>query len=436
MYFILNTVVFVFLSGYAFVLMLSKPSYVKLSKTERVLLTGREKFLLLTLVTGMVEVGAFSALRLMVWIIMMIAAFVLYRRLAKFNLVVWLYVFYLGWLLIGFLWSPDEFYALRVFAKYFYPFVALLFAATFVHSKEFIFVAMRWMIAVAFFFSVWEGGFMTHVLGQWWTAFGGLFWPMSTLADYLALMSGLAYLMWWRTGEKKYLLIIGWFLLSSVLESVRTGLMGILAVFAMASYLRYRMLALPYIFGVLFAGILSIVFVPQIKQKMFYDPSAIQSVSDLDNVNTTQIDSNGRFAMWEWSLDNFYRGKEWTGSGTGALQETFYSLRHPFGKIKIVHNDYVQMLSDNGLPGLLLYLLSVFSMIFMAMKYTKGRYPEYVRDTAFLVVVFFTGSLVTMMTDNVVNYAFAVHSYPFIFTGILVAYVRIIRKRPKKGRNL
>ena len=74
MFVVLNIFVFLALTGYAIKLLLSRSSYVSLSKTEKVLLNGREKFLLLTLVTGMVNVGGaslglnLSALRLMVWI--------------------------------------------------------------------------------------------------------------------------------------------------------------------------------------------------------------------------------------------------------------------------------------------------------------------------------------------------------------------------------
>ena len=427
MYFILNTLVFLLLSGYAFVLMLSKPSYVKLSKTEKTLLTGREKFLLLTIATGMIQAGSFSAFRLMLWICIILFAFLLYRKLPKLNVLVFAYMLFLGWMIFSLSWVESVEFGVRNILKYLYPFLIMLFAATFVRSKDFIFVAMRWMIITAVGVSLLQGGFTTHVLGIWFLNLEGVFWPMSTMADYLAIMSGVSYLMWWRTKDRMYLYLIGWFLLSSVLGSVRTGLLGIFAVLTVASYLRYRVYALPYIAGIAMFSILLVVFIPQVKEKMFYDSSVVTSIDSLNSIELSQINSSGRFAMWEWMLNTFYEDNKLTGSGIGSVQERFYSGSHPFGRLKVVHNDYVQILGDVGLVGISLYLLFVLFSVLMVRKYIKKSVPLYLQNTAFLAVTSFAAVLTTMMTDNVVNYSFAAHSYPFIFVGIMIAYRKIYK---------
>ena len=181
MYFILNTLVFLGLSGYAFVLMLSKPSYVKLSKTEKTLLTGREKFLLLTIATGMIMGGSFSAFRLMLWICIILFAFLLYRKLPKLNVLVFAYMLFLGWMIFSLSWVESVEFGVRNILKYLYPFLIMLFAATFVRSKDFIFVAMRWMIITAVGVSLLQGGFTTHVLGIWFLNLEGVFWPQPEL---------------------------------------------------------------------------------------------------------------------------------------------------------------------------------------------------------------------------------------------------------------
>ncbi len=97
MFTLLNVLVFFLLTGYAVKFMFSKPSYVYLSKTKQVLLSGREKFLILTMSTGMVETNVdlaginLSALRLMVWIGLILLAFFLYRKSPKLNLLILLY---------------------------------------------------------------------------------------------------------------------------------------------------------------------------------------------------------------------------------------------------------------------------------------------------------------------------------------------------------
>jgi O-antigen ligase len=255
------------------------------------------------------------------------------------------------------------------------------------------------------------------------------------MADYLAIMSGVSYLMWWRTKDRKYLYLIGWFFLSSILGGVRTGILGIMAVFIVASYLRYRALSLPYMAAVVMFALLSVVFIPQVKEKMFYDPSAVTSIDDLGGIEESQIDSNGRFAMWRWTLNEFYEDNKLTGSGIGSVQERFYSGHHPFGRIKAIHNDYVQILGDIGLIGISLYFLFVLISVWTAMRYMKKRVPLYLQNTAFLVVTSFAAALTTMMTDNVVNYSFAVLSYPFIFVGIMMAYRKIYRRDLKMKKR-
>ncbi len=67
---------------------------------------------------------------------------------------------------------------------------------------------------------------LSHVVVLW----RGYFLAISTLADYLGIMSGVSFVMWWRTKDKKYLYLIAWFLLSTIVGSIRTGILVILVV--------------------------------------------------------------------------------------------------------------------------------------------------------------------------------------------------------------
>jgi O-antigen ligase len=433
MFTLLNILVFFILTGYAFKLLFSGSSYVRLSKTEKVLLTGREKFLLLTMVTGMIQVGvdmgvSLSAFRLMIWIGMILLAFILYAKTPKMRSVFIPYILFLLWLAISLAWTVDIGYGIRAYLKYLYPFLIMLFAATFVRSPQFIYVAMRWMVITAFVLSLILGGVMTHVLHVWWFYGDGLFWPMSTLADYLGIMSGLSFIMWWRTGEKKYLFLIGWFFLSAVLQSVRTGLLAILMVGIVASYLRYKVFALPYITGIILIAISSVVFIPQIHDKMFNATAKVSSINDLSSISTDNIDSNARFAMWQWALDKYYYGHESTGAGLGTIQQYMYE-NYVFGGLHVLHNDYVQILVDTGLPGLILYVLFPIGIFIYSYKGIRRKGIDAYKSALILAVLSYVSVVTTMMTDNVVNYTFAAHSYPFIYIGIALAYKRLEREQ-------
>ena len=138
-----------------------------------------------------------------------------------------------------------------------------------------------------------------------------------------------------------------------------------------------------------------------------------------DNIN-----SNGRFAMWEWSLNKFYHGHELSGSGTGNLQETFYSLRHPFGTIRIVHNDYVQILCDNGLIGIILFGgCFLFLILHCFTTFNNNSHHVGIRMCAIIAGSSAAGVLLTMYTDNVINYTLATLSYPCGFYGMMLGMI-------------
>jgi O-antigen ligase len=144
-----------------------------------------------------------------------------------------------------------------------------------------------------------------------------------------------------------------------------------------------------------------------------------------DELTTDDIDSSGRFAMWEWSLAHFYKGKEWKGSGLGVLQHAFYTWEHPFGGLRVVHNDYIQILCDTGLIGLILYGLTLLSFIVhsVIIYYRKNKVPI-VRLAAIISGVSLAGMLSTLYTDNVVNYSLMTLSYPFALYGMMLGLNR------------
>ncbi|MBN2816192.1 MAG: O-antigen ligase family protein [Campylobacterales bacterium] len=423
MFALINILVFTFVTLYAFRLLFSKDSYVKLSATEEVLLNGREKFLIFTLATGMIAISTLglSSIRLMIWLLMMIFAFIMMRKSPRFNLFTGVYLIFLLWLIIAIVLAPSLPYAIRMFLKYLYPFVALLFAATFVQSKDFIFVAIRWMLIAALIVSIFLGGFMTHIVGVWFFYLNGVFWPISTLADYLAVMSAVSLVMWWRTKEKKYLFLILWFILSATLQSVRTGVLSIGIMLIMWTYLRFKLASLPFILGGVLIGVSMILYVPSIKEKMFYVPEKVQSINDItESYEKNNLNTSMRATMWADLLKRFYVDNRWLGSGLGAVQHYMYT-HYVFGGLKVPHNDFVQLACDTGKIGVWLYLLFPLMTYIFLMKHVHKLPRTQTQVSAVLAILSYAAILPSMNFDNVVNYAFAAHAYPFIFIGIFMA---------------
>ena len=435
MYIAINGLVFVLLSLYALRVLFSKASYVKFSKNHYVFLTPPEKFLLLTMVTGMVAVttGGFSALRLMWWIVLIILAFIVYRKHIVINKFVLVYTFFLAYLLISFTWAPDILFSFRVFLKYLYPFLIMLFAMNFVVSKDFIHIAIKYMVITAFIVSIFLGGFMTHIVGLWFFYLGGVFWPIATLADFFAVMSALAFVLWWKTGEKKYLFLIVWFLLSCTLQSVRTGILSIGIMLMFGFYLRYRFASLPFILGGIVLGLGLILFVPQIKEKMFFNPVKVQTLSDVVTSlqSTDTVNTNARSVMWEFLLEKFYDKDQLFGQGLGAVQEYMYN-NHVFGGLVAPHNDFVQLLCDVGEVGVYLYLFIPISFLLLHWQYFKNPKSSELHLIGTIAIMSYVAILPAMNFDNVVNYSFPVQSMPFIFIGLFYAYRRILDQEKSK----
>jgi len=184
--------------------------------------------------------------------------------------------------------------------------------------------------------------------------------------------------------------------------------------------------AIPGIATVLVVAVILVFAIPSVRNKMFYDSKG-KNVEQLyeGEITMDQVDSNGRFAMWEWSLARFWEPNKVQGAGTGNLQETFYSLDHPFGSIRICHNDYVQMLCDNGLIGVILFGGSFLLMILHCFKiYCTSYYPVYIKIGAITAGASLTGVMLAMYTDNVVNYSMATLSMPWGFYGMTLGMVR------------
>ncbi len=141
-------------------------------------------------------------------------------------------------------------------------------------------------------------------------------------------------------------------------------------------------------------------------------------------VTIDDINSNGRFVMWTKLLEKHFRGRELLGSGTGSTQKYMYE-NHVFGGLKVPHNDFVQQLCDNGLIGIVLYLtMALFIISHSFIEYSKNNNIYAVRVSAIVAGVSMGGVLLTMLTDNVVNYSMATIAYPFGFYGMMLGLKR------------
>lgn len=425
--YLLNYFYFFIITGFGIKFLFQQSGIVQhpLYKNQWLSFNGSELFWTLTFSTGLLAFSAPGALDLMAVRLLVLEIFCLLGLfMAKYKpewgIVSICYIFYIIWLLAGLFYSPAPVYGLRVIMKYLYPLCIMLFASAVVHDDEVFLKAglcARWVAVVCLILSFIPG------IGLF---IPGVFWTGTAQAIHFISMCTYSLALFYDAGRKKvnlYLSIL--FMVPCVLWVFRTSIMGTTLALLVFIFFRYKLKSLPVIMVCLLLFIVAVFYIPSIKEKMFYDGKG-KSIKELQdgNISADDINSNGRFAMWEWSLNKFYRDKELIGTGTGNLQETFYALRHPFGTIRICHNDYVQILCDNGLIGICLFGGSFLFLIFHSFKvYQNKRYGAVIRICAITAGSSAAGTLLTMYTDNVINYTMATLSYPCGFYGMMLGLI-------------
>lgn len=397
-----------------------------LNKEQSLLLNGTETFWILTFSTGLLALSAPIGLDLMAVRLFVLEIFCFIGIFRAPGRTVWstplvIYVIYLVWIGIGCLYSPVPMYGFRVILKYIYPLLIALFASVAVRNKEVFIKAglgARWIAVISVIVS-----FVPYVS----LLLPGVFWYNTAKAiNYISICIFSMVLFYYTDEKKKNLFFTILFMLPCVLWVFRTSIMGTTLALMTFALFKYRLKAIPIILGALFVFIIAVFAIPSIKEKMFFKEVDNANVEALQSgqISADNVNSNGRFAMWKWSLNKFYKDKKLVGSGTGNLQETFYALRHPFGSIKIIHCDYVQMLCDNGLIGLLLFMGCFILIIFHSfIVFQNPLFDTAIHMSAIVSGATTAGILLTMLTDNVINYSMATLSYPCGFYGMMLGLI-------------
>lgn len=433
---ILNYFYFIIISFWGLNLLFHK--YVKMRSPfdarKNLAFEGTEAFWVLTFSTGLLALSApgtidLMAVRLLVLEVFCLIGLFLAKQKPILSISAILCILYIIWLLIGMAYSPTPIYGLRVIMKNIYPLLIILFASAIVRNQEVFMKAGLGartvaIISVCIFFI--PGA--SHL-------FPGVFWYGTASAiHYISICIFSLALFYSTPYKKKNLLLTVLFILPCILWVFRTSIMGTTMALTVFFFFKYKAKSLPVIFGLLLIFIIAIFTIPSIKEKMFYNKTG-KDVQQLrsGNISMDDINSNGRFAMWKWSLNKFYHNKEFIGSGTGNLQEVFYSQRHPFG-VRICHNDYVQILCDNGLIGLILFGGSMLALIVHCFgAYQNKKYTIAIRICAITTGASAAGTLLTLYTDNVINYTMATLSYPCGFYGMMLGLIAAYKKKEKNA---
>lgn len=388
-----------------------------LNKAQQMQMDGPEMFWILTFATGLLAFSApgaldLMAIRLLVLEVFCVIGIFIVKRKVQWSAAAVCYVLYLLWIGIGLFYSPAPFYGFRVMLKYLYPLLIMLFASAAVRDGEVFLKAglcarMVAVISIIFAFVPFIGMLVP-----------GVFWYGTARAiHYISICVFSLALFYYTNEKKKNLLYALLFMLPCFLWVFRTSIMGTGVALMMFAFFKYRMKSLPIIAGLLIAGVIAVFTIPSLKEKMFKDSNVTIEQLQAGEITKDNINSNARFAMWEALQNLFYKDKKLTGSGTGSVQNYMYS-NYVFGGLMVPHNDFVQMMCDNGLIALYLYLAIVICVILHSLYIYNRCHSGFLKICSITAGSAMAGVLATLYSDNVVNYSMATLSMPFGFYGM------------------
>lgn len=419
--YLLNYLYFIIITSFGIKFLFQRAGKVRhpLNKEQMLSFDGPELFWTLTFSTGLLAFSAPGVLDLMAIRLLVLESLCLIGLFVVKRKPIWsassiFYLFYIAWLLIGLSYSSAPVYGFRVILKYLYPLCIMLFASAVVRDEEVFLKAglcARWVAVICLIFSVIPG---ISILVP------GVFWYGTARAIHFIPICIFSLALYFYGGRnKKDLLWAVIFAIPCLLWVFRTSIMGTILAVMTFFYFRYRIKSLPIIMGILLLSIIAVFTIPSLKEKMFKTDDVTMGQLQEGRISKDNINSNARFAMWEHLQSRFYTNKQIQGSGTGSVQNYMYTHRI-FGGLKVPHSDYVQMLCDNGIIAVIIYILAGLTLIFHALSIYDHSRSSIVQICAITAGSSMTGLLLTLCSDNVVNYSMATLSMPFGFYGMLL----------------
>ncbi|MEI6825223.1 MAG: O-antigen ligase family protein [Desulfuromonadales bacterium] len=141
-----------------------------------------------------------------------------------------------------------------------------------------------------------------------------------------------------------------------------------------------------------------------LRHRMFYknaDITLVKLISDPKYV-FDHLDTSGRSTLWNMLLKKFYEPDPILGSGLGATESYLHGLESA-STAKAVHSEYIRLVCETGLVGLLLFvfagLVTIFTIYISIDKMPAGLKHIGLTSLALILSYFiFCGS------DNAINY--------------------------------
>ena len=399
---------------------------------EPYLLSQNMYFTILTICTAPIFLGAFSLYKYALWFLLILA--LIFTRVIRIRWE-WMtitYALFFAWLCVTMTYTPVPRDGAMMLIKYSLPMLFLWLGYSSLSNEKDVIVLLKVVNIVGCVYCCFIGGQGCKLMP--WLYYGVLAGPFSTyagFADFLTSIFIVPILLYWLTREKKYIFCALWMILSTVLESVRTGMGGMLLVFAFAILLRDRWKAVP---GLLLAGAMfvgTILFVPDVNKKFYGDKGGSVTAMEVatgEALDMDNIEMSGREYMWERVLENCYEDNETIGGGLGSSGRFVKNYGAETNGLEMMHNDYLQILCDSGKVGIALLILFYLTVILKVSSHVAlRRSSNLVRVTGIMTLPSLAGIAFSMYFDNVVSNSMQSMVMPYIYLGFFLKALDIER---------
>lgn len=389
-------------------------------KERHILISFNLYFLVYSIMTAMIFLGPLSLIKYVYWIAFLLILLLSGRIEVRLGGIVSSYILFLIWSVISaVLFSSVKFQALMMLIKYTIPLFYLWLGYTAINDTDDLLYFMKKVAIGMCVYALLIGGFsakfLPHVYGFLNFKTDALVISYASLADYFSGLITVPIGLYIITKDKKWLYATGWVILSTILETVRTGLGGIFLASSFFLFTIYRAKAIPWIAGLCISAVVIVFTVPSFHDKMFKNDDVSMDSFSVSDANFDNIQSNAREFLWDMNLTKFYEPSPIIGSGLGESVEFTKNAT----KLKLIHSDYVQILCDLGIIGLLLFGLFVI-VTFLSIihgAWSQNSSPR-LKLVGGMTLGSCAGTFFSMAFDNVITYAQQSFVIPFVFIGI------------------
>lgn len=393
---------------------------------EPYLLSQNMYFTIFTICTAPIFLGALSLIKYALWFLLILALIFIRVIRIRWEWMTITYALFFAWLCVTMTYTPVPMDGAMMLIKYSLPMLFLWLGYSSLSNEKDVIVLLKVVNIVGCIWCLVMGGFAEKFIPPLYVFLMGICSTYAGFADFLTSIFIVPILLYWLTKDRKYVYCALWMILSTVLQSVRTGMGGMLLVFAFAILLRDKWKAVP---GLLLAGAVfvgTILFVPDVNKKFFGEEAGRVTATDIVRGGAFSLDNiemSGREYMWERTKEACYNGHENLGSGLGT---SGHFIKYSDGEIEgqvsgKLHNDYLELMCDTGNVGialLILFYLTVILKVFV--NVAMRRSSSMVSVTGIMALSSMAGIAFCMYFDNVVSNSMQSMVMPYIYLGLFL----------------